>query len=140
TMRPKEISDAKREHDRLTAQWQVLVLTEGPDIAMAKVKVAEHKANLEAIEISLAETNIVAPPNLGKATVEVIAFRPGDLVQPNQPVLRVLRTEDLWIKVYVPETQYGLVRLHQQVDVTIDSYPGKIFKGVAVQRANTSDF
>ena len=139
-VRPAEITDAQREYERATAQWKLLDLTHAPDIDILKAKVAEYQANLEAIDINLAETTIVMPPNLGKAVVEVIAVRPGDLVPANQPVIRVLRVKDLWVKVYVPETQYGLVRLNQKVDVTIDSYPGKLFKGVVVQRSNIAEF
>jgi multidrug resistance efflux pump len=139
-VRPEEIKDAKREHDRTTALWKQLEVTYGPDMEIAEAKVAELQANLDAIDINLAETRIVVPPNLGKAVVEVISVRPGDIAQPNQPVIRVLRVEDLWVKVYVPETQYGLITLHQKVDVTIDSYPGRIFKGTVEQRANISEF
>jgi HlyD family secretion protein len=92
------------------------------------------------VQINLDETIVRVPPNLGEAVVEVIGVRPGDLVQPNQPVVRVLRVEDLWVKIFVPETQYGLVKLHQQVDVTIDSHPGQKFKGVVIQRSNISEF
>ena len=59
---------------------------------------------------------------------------------PNQPVVRVLRAADLWVKAYVPETQLGKVRLNQQVDVTIDSYPGKKFQGTVIQIASSSEF
>jgi multidrug resistance efflux pump len=114
--------------------------TRKEDKDLAKAKVDELQANLDAIDINLAETVIVAPPNLGKATIEVIAFREGDLVQPNQPVLRMLRVEDLWVKIYVPETQYGLVTTMKNVDVTIDSHPGKIFKGEVRQRSNIAEF
>lgn len=139
-VRPQEITDAKRENQRLTAQWQQLELTQQPDLDILKAKVAELQANLDAIDINLAETTIIAPPHLGKAVVEVLSVRPGDLVQPNQPVIRCLRVQDLWVKVYVPETEYGLVTLGQKVDVTVDSHPGKVFKGVVEQRANISEF
>jgi multidrug resistance efflux pump len=139
-VRPQDITDANREYQRLTAQRQQLELTQQPDLDILKAKVAELQANLDAIDINLAETTIFAPPHLGKAVVEVLSVRPGDLVQPNQPVIRCLRVQDLWVKVYVPETQYGLVTLRQKVDVTIDSHPGRIFKGVVEQRANISEF
>src|SRR5428012_12834 len=61
---------------------------------LKKKKEAELKANLDAIDINLAETTIIAPPHWGKAVVEVLLVRPGDLVQPNQPVIRCLRVED----------------------------------------------
>jgi HlyD family secretion protein len=139
-VRPQEITDAKREYQRLTAQWQQLELTQQPDLDILKAKVAELQANLDATDINLVETTIIAPPHLGKAVVEVLSVRPGDLVQPNQPVIRCLRVKDLWVKVYVPETQYGLVTLQKKVDVTIDSHPGQIFKGEVIQRSNISEF
>jgi HlyD family secretion protein len=140
-MRREDKEEAKQEYLRAKWQWELLRNgTRDEDKRIARAKVAELKANLEAIDINLAETTIVAPPNLGKAVIEVIAIRPGDLVPANQPVVRVLRVEDLWVKVYVPETQYGLVTLHKKVEVTIDSYPGKIFKGEVLQRANISEF
>ncbi len=139
--RKEDKVEAKQEYERTRAQFDLLRNgTRQEDKDIAKAKVDELQAILEAIEINLKETTIATPPNLGKARIEVIAFRPGDLVQPNQPVLRVLRIEDLWVKVYVPETQYGLILNKMKVDVTIDSYPGRIFKGEVTQRANISEF
>ena len=54
-----------------------------------------------------------------------MSVRPGDLVAPNQPIVRVLRTGDLWIKVYMPETDLSQVRQDQEVTVTVDGYPGR---------------
>ena len=138
--RPEDKEEAKQEYNRAKAQWDLLNVTQVTDTAVAAAKVAEYTANLEAIDINLAETILIAPPNLGKARVEVLAVRPGDLVLPNQPVVRVLRTEDLWVKVYVPETQYGLILKQQKVVVTIDSFPGKIFKGEVEQKNNIAEF
>ena len=48
--------------------------------------------------------------------------------------------EDLWVKVYVPETELGKLRLNQEVEVTVDSYPDRPFKGSVVQIASISEF
>jgi multidrug resistance efflux pump len=72
--------------------------------------------------------------------VEVLAVRKGDLVPPNQPVLRVLRAEDLWVRVYVPETELGKVTLNQAAEVTIDAYPDRRFDGTVMQIASESEF
>ena len=139
--RQEDKAEAKAEWLKAKANFELLKNgTRQEDIDMAKAKVAELKAMLEAIDINLAETTIKVPPNLGKAVVEVIAVREGDLVPANQPVVRVLRVEDLWVKVFVPETQYGLVTLQKEVNVTIDSHPGKIFTGYVIQRSNISEF
>lgn len=139
--RPEDIAQTLADWKKAEAQYDLLKNgTREEEKDMARAKVAELKASLDAIDINLAETTIKAPPNLGKAVVEVIAVRAGDLVPANQPVVRVLRIEDLWVKVFVPETQYGLVTLQKEVNVTIDSHPGKIFKGYVIQRANISEF
>ena len=70
----------------------------------------------------------------------MLAVRTGDLVPPNQPVLRVLRDDDLWVKVFVPETQLGEIKLGRQVEVTVDSYPGRRIPGTIDQIASVSEF
>src|SRR5262249_18173093 len=69
-----------------------------------------------------------------------LAVRKGDLVPPNQPVVRVLRADDLWVKVYVPETDLARVRLGQPAGVALDGYPGKRFAGTVVRIAGDSEF
>src|SRR5262249_61381527 len=58
----------------------------------------------------------------------------------NQIVVRVLRADDLWVKVYVPETDLGRVRLGQKVEVSVDGYPGRHFAGTVEQVAAESEF
>jgi HlyD family secretion protein len=70
----------------------------------------------------------------------VLAVRKGDLVAPNQPILRVLRADDLWVRIYVPETQLGQIRLHEKVDVTVDSDPDRHFEGEITQISPESEF
>ncbi len=69
----------------------------------------------------------------------VIAIRRGDVVAPNQPVVRVLYDEDLWIKAYVPETQLALVKLNGIVEVTHDGSK-KVYQGKVSHIANISEF
>jgi len=139
--RKEDKAESLAEWKKAQAQFEVLKNgTRQEDIDIARAKVAELKANLEMIDINLKETTIIASPELGKAVVEVIAVRAGDLVPANQPVVRVLRVEDLWVKVFVPETQYGFVTLQKEVNVTIDSHPGKVFKGYVIQRSNIAEF
>jgi membrane fusion protein YbhG len=109
--------------------------TEEKDEAHAQYLQAVGK--LQEIEANLKETTVAAPE---LAIVDVLAVRKGDLVPPNQPILRVLRIGDLWVKVYVPETELGKVRLGQDVEVTIDSYPGQRFPGTIFFIAAQSEF
>lgn len=106
-------------------------------IAESMARVAEYEGRVEELKANLRETEVRAP---SRAVIEVLSVRKGDLVPPNQPVVRMLKADDLWVRVYVPETQLGKVRLHQEADVTVDSYPGRRFKGKVIQIDAMSEF
>jgi membrane fusion protein YbhG len=69
----------------------------------------------------------------------VFDIRPGDLAAANKP-LATLIEPDLWVRVYVPESQIGLVRLGQEVRVRVDSFPGRDFRGVVEQISRKAEF
>lgn len=107
------------------------------EIDLARACRDEALGKLREIEANLAEADLRAPE---QAVVEVLGVRKGDLVTPNQVIVRVLRADDLWVKAYVPETDLGRVRLGQKVEVSIDGYPGKRFAGTVEQIATESEF
>jgi multidrug resistance efflux pump len=115
----------------------LLAGTRKEDIDLARAQLDEAKGKLKEIEANLAEAFVRAPE---RAVVDVLAVRKGDLVPPNQPVVRVLRADDLWVKVYVPETELGKVRLNQSATVTIDAYPGRQFTGTVIFIGSESEF
>lgn len=136
--RPEDIAEMTAEVARAKAKLELLENgTREEDIAMAEANVAEIKARLTEVEANLREAIVVAP---SAAVVEVLSVRPGDLVPPNQPVIRILRDDDLWVKVFVPETDLGKVKLNQNVDVTVDAFPGRRLPGTIDQIANVSEF
>lgn len=139
--RKEDKAEMKAEWERAYARFKELDNgSRLEDIALARAKLDETKRKVEEIDINLREATVIVPEKFGRAVVEVLAVRPGDLVPPNQPVARVLRAEDLWVKIFVPETKYGLVTLGKKVEVTVDSHPGVRFQGVVMQRSNISEF
>lgn len=136
--RKEDIAEAEAELKRVEANYRLLLAGTRPEeIAEAQAQVAETRGKLREIEANLAEAVLRAPE---EAVVEVLAVRKGDLVAPNQPVVRVLRADDLWVKIYVPETELGKVRLNQPVQVAIDSYADRRFAGTIIQIAGISEF
>jgi multidrug resistance efflux pump len=136
--RPEDIAEAQAQLKQLQANYDLLLAgTRSEDIAAAEARVAEARGKLREIEANLQEAVVRAPE---RVVVEVLAVRKGDLVPPNQPILRVLRAADLWVKAYVPETQLGKVRLNQQAEVTVDAYPDSRFTGTVMQIAAESEF
>jgi HlyD family secretion protein len=136
--RPEDKEMARAEWQQAEAQWKLLKIGTRPEEkAAAKAHMEELRARVNELKVNLAEQVIYAPE---QAVVEVLSVRPGDLVLPNTPVIRVLRARDLWVKVYVPETELGKVRLNQTADVTVDAYPDKRFRGKVIQVASISEF
>ena len=136
--RKEDKETARAEWKQAEWQWKLLEAgTRIEDKAAAKARLDELKARVEELKVNLRERTVYAPE---RAVVEVLSVRPGDLVLPNTPVVRVLRAKDLWVKVYVPETELGKVRLNQEVDVSIDAYPRMRFRGRVMQVASISEF
>jgi multidrug resistance efflux pump len=136
--RTEEIAEAEAEQKRAEANCRLLeVGTRVEDIALAEARVKELRAKVRELEVQLAELAIRAPE---RVVVEVLAVRPGDILSPNQPAVRVLRAGDLWVRGYVSEVDLGKVRLNQAALVMVDSHPGKRFSGQVVEIASVSEF
>jgi len=88
----------------------------------------QNDAALHAAELNLSYTKIYAPAEgyVTNRTVEV-----GNQVQPAQPLLAVvpLRQSDLWITANYKETDLTDVRPGQKVNLKVDTYPGREFRG-----------
>jgi HlyD family secretion protein len=136
--RLEDIAEFEAEAARMRANYQLLEAgTRSEEIREAESRVAELRGKLREIDVNLKELVVVAPE---LAIVEVLAVRPGDVVGPNQPVVRVLRADDLWVKAYISEVDLGKIRLNQIVELTVDAYPKKRFTGVIAHIAAVSEF
>ncbi|MFB3922698.1 MAG: HlyD family secretion protein [Terriglobia bacterium] len=95
------------------------------DALSAVAAVAQAKANLEAAELQLSYTKIVAPIDgvVTKKSVET-----GQVVQPGQGLLVLIPLHDVWVTANFKETQLEDVRPGQKAEVKVDMY-GKTFSG-----------
>jgi HlyD family secretion protein len=100
------------------------------EIEAARGAVAEAERHLEYLRRQRAETVVKAP---AAGVVQSFDLRPGDLVAPNAPVATLLEPDQLWVRVFVPETKLGLVRVGQRADLTVDTFPKRTFPGKVVE-------
>ena len=109
------------------------------NVAAAKMRVAQARAQLADIDAQLAEMQVAAPAD---SILEVLSVKPGDILAPpfNQEVATLLLTGHLWVRVYVPESWLGLIKLGEHVRVRVDSFPGKDFDGVVEQINRQAEF
>lgn len=113
--------------------------TQEKNVAAAKMRVAQARAQLADIEAQLKEMQVVAPAD---SVVEVLSVKPGDILVPpfNQDVATLLLTGHLWVRVYVPESWLGLIKLGEHVRVRVDSFPHTDFDGVVEQINRQAEF
>ena len=92
------------------------------------------KAQLDAAELAMEYTEIKAPID---GTVSNKRVEVGMLVQPGTPLF-VIVPNNVWVVANFKETQLEKMQKGQRVDIKIDTYPHKVFKGEvdSIQRAS----
>jgi HlyD family secretion protein len=107
------------------------------DVEAGKARLAEAQGRVAELDARLREAELSAPAD---AVVEVVSVRPGDLVQAGRIVITMLEVSQLWVKVYVPETDLAHVRVGQKAMVLVDSFGGRAFEGHVGQIASQAEF
>jgi multidrug resistance efflux pump len=100
--------------------------TRKEDIAALRAQVDQQQRRLDTLLKQRAETDVKSTV---AGVVQSFPLRPGDIVGPNQTVAEILEESQLWVRVYVPETQLALVRVNQPVRVRVDTFPNQWFDG-----------
>jgi len=107
------------------------------DIDAARSRLAQAQQGVAQLDARLREAVLVAPSD---ALVEVVSVRPGDLVPAGRIVLNLLEPSQLWVKIYIPETSLGRVRIGQSAQVCVDSFAGRTFTGTIQQIASQAEY
>ncbi len=95
------------------------------DVGGANAAVAAARANLEAAELQLSYTTIVAPSS-GVVTHKSVEV--GQIVAPGQSLMTIIPLEDTWVTANFKETQLAHVRPGQKAEIRVDMY-GKTVTG-----------
>src|SRR5204863_9397278 len=110
------------------AQAAAKLVTSGArveDLRAAGAQVDAAKARVDQLEVMIRELTIRAP---AAARVESLELRPGDIVGPNATAGTLLEEGQLYVRIYVPETQVGRIHVGDVVPISVDSFDRR-FKG-----------
>jgi HlyD family secretion protein len=107
---------SEKERDNLNLNFEI-----------AQSKLAEAKSLLKQASVYLAYTQLKSPMD-GVITSRNIEL--GETVNPGREVITVSVLSRVDLKIYVDETQIGKVKPNQEVEVMVDTFPGKVYKGV----------
>jgi multidrug resistance efflux pump len=107
------------------------------DVDAAKARVEQAQAALDVAHTAQGQTTVVSP-SAGRVTLRNL--EPGELATPGLPIVRIYRLDQVWTRVYVPDSQIGLVRVGQTATVTADALPGRTFTGTVSEIAQSPEF
>jgi HlyD family secretion protein len=107
------------------------------DIEAGRARFDEAKARIEQLDVQLKEAELFAPAD---GLVQTVSVRTGDLVGLGRIVVTMLESSQLWVKVYVPETDLASVRVGQRAHVEVDSLQKRAFTGQVQAIASQAEF
>ncbi len=96
------------------------------EYGMAVSRIAVAKAQTGVVETQLLNMTIFAPFDGIVAKRWLMA---GDVAQPGQPILTIYDTRLIWVTANLEETKLARVKLHEPVEVAVDTYAGRPFTG-----------
>jgi len=136
--RKEQIEQARQALQQAQAQYDLVL--EGPrreDIDQGKARVEQARAALKLAETQLGYAKIVSP-----LTGVVLSknIEPGEFVAPGTPVVTVGDIENVWLRAYIEAADQGPVVYNRTAWVTVDSLPGKRFKGRVSFVAEEAEF
>lgn len=106
-------------------------------IRSARSRWDRAKWELNRIELDI-EHSIIRSPVDGVVLVK--ATEVGEVVLPGATVMTVAAIDEVWLKGYVSELDLGRVKLGQKAEISIDTYPGKIYPGVVTFISSRAEF
>lgn len=136
--REHQIQQAEQAFKRAEAEYTLVM--KGPreeQIQQAEARFKQAEAAMRLAETRLGYAKLSCPLT-GIVLSEHV--EPGEYVAPGTPVVTVGNLEDVWLRAYINETDLGKVKHGQEVSVTTDTYPGKVYQGRISFIASEAEF
>jgi membrane fusion protein YbhG len=131
--RRESIAQARaRAAEQNASEQMVTAGTRQEDLVVAEAQVQAAQGKVAQIQTMIDELSIRAPAD---GRVEALDLRPGDIIGPNATAVTLVEADQLYVRIYVPETVLGHIAVGQKVDISVDSFAKETFPGV-VQHIN----
>ncbi len=106
-------------------------------VSAARAQVLEAQAAVEAARVALDDLRVTSTID---GTVTRKHAEPGETVAAGRPVVTITDVSNPWVRVYIPESRIGAVRLGAPADVRIDTFPDRRFEGRVTYVAAQAEF
>ncbi len=129
---PKDADQAKAfgdflkpDGDKSAGEGLDQVIASAPGVRVAQAAVVKARSQVENARLQLSWTEIRAEVD---GYVQDRTVHPGNRVETGQTLLSI-RPTYVWIAANFKETQIRWIRIGMPVDIHVDAYPDKVFKG-----------
>jgi membrane fusion protein, multidrug efflux system len=108
-----------------------LVRQRAQELASAEAQAAVAAQAVQTAQVNLGRTFVRAPADgwVGSTSPVGFSVEPGQVVQPNQPLLYLTLAHHIWVVANIKETQLGRIRVGDPVRVRVDALGGRVFPG-----------
>ncbi|MBI3327941.1 MAG: HlyD family secretion protein, partial [Nitrospinae bacterium] len=141
----RRVNTLRAEVKEAEAAYQLAVANAGVvDLKRERLKLLGAKLKEEAAKVATArlrlENTVIRSPLDGLVSRKRV--EQGEMVQRGQPILVVNDPRDVWVLTNVKETYIRDVEVGNPVDVWVDAYPSRIFRGTveSIGAAAISEF
>jgi membrane fusion protein (multidrug efflux system) len=105
---PRQVSTSKAQYETANAQ-----------LKQKQAAIAQAKLNLDYTILRAPVSGLVSRKNA----------EPGMRVSPGQQVMAIVPLDDVWVTANFKETQLTRMRVGQEVEVKVDAYGGRKYRG-----------
>jgi HlyD family secretion protein len=140
-----QVDTAKAQYERAeaavqAAQAQLEALKAGAtpeQIAVAEAQVKQAQAAADLLRVQLDKMTLTAPTS--GLVMERTVHR-GEMAAAGATLVTIANLDEVTLTIYIPEDEIGKVKVGQMVEVSVDSFPGKVFEGRVNYIASEAEF
>jgi multidrug resistance efflux pump len=107
------------------------------ELAVAEAQVAQAEASGAALEAQIEMMTLHSPID---GIVTSRSAHVGEAAMPGATLLTIANLDEVRLTIYVPEDELNRVYLGQEVEVQVDSFPGRVFMGTVSYISQRAEF
>ncbi len=106
-------------------------------LTVARAQVLQARAALTMALTQLDMLTLTAPIS---ATVVARSYYTGEIAPQGLPILMLADMETLYLTLYISQDRLDRVHVGQNVEITVDAYPGEVFRGTVQHISGKAEF
>ena len=140
-----QVDVAKAQYERAEAavqgaQAQLEALKAGAtqeQITVVETQVKQARAAADLLRVQLDKMTLTSPTS--GMVMEKTVHR-GEMAAVGAALMTLADLDEVTLTLYIPEDEIGKVKVGQMVEVSVDSFPGKVFRGQVNYIASEAEF